>query len=469
MRLALFPFLIAAVLPAATAGQQAADLRVDTVFAQFDRPDSPGCALGIYRDGGIAYARGYGMAVLEHGVPITPATIFDIGSTSKQFSAAAIALLAQDGALSLDDDVRRWVPELPEYGRVITIRHLLHHTSGLRDYINLLTLGGARIDDVTTAADALAAIVRQRELNFAPGDEHLYSNSGYFLLSVIVERASGRTLRDFARDRIFDPLGMTATHYLGSYDDVVAGRAAAYSPRAGGGWRSDVSRWLQTGDGAVFTSVEELLHWDSNFHEPRVGGAPLLEMLHGRGVLTSGDTLGYALGVQHGTLRGARTVSHGGSWGGFRAELLRLPEQRASVAVLCNAGNANPTQLARRVAELVLADALPEPPPPAAAQQPRQPPAAPQYVELDAAQLDAIAGAYHSPELEATYRIERDGARLLLHRRPNPPQPLNALGPDELTPGGAVRLRLERDAAGRATGFLLDVGRVRNLRFDRVD
>ena len=216
---------------AAAQGQHfAPDARVDSIFAAYDRPDAPGCAVGVYRDGRIQYARGYGLADLEHRVPITPATVFDIGSTSKQFTAATILLLEQEGKLSLDDDVRRFLPELPAYERPITIRHLLHHTSGLRDYIGLLRLAGVRTDDVATADDALQMLVRQRALNFAPGDEHLYSNSGYFLLSLIVERAAGRSLRDEARDRIFAPLGMTRTAYLGSYHDVVPDRAIGIWP-----------------------------------------------------------------------------------------------------------------------------------------------------------------------------------------------------------------------------------------------
>jgi CubicO group peptidase (beta-lactamase class C family) len=450
-------------LPPAHAG-------IDSVFAAFDRDDTPGCALGVYQHGALAYARGYGLADLEHRTPIGPHTIFDIGSTSKQFSAAAVALLAQDGVLSLDDDVRRWVPELPDYGRTLTIRHLLNHTSGLRDYIGLLTLAGARIDDVTTPADALAAIARQRELNFAPGDDYLYSNSGFFLVSVVVERASGRTLRDFARERLFDPLGMTSTHFLGSYDDVVPDRASAYAPRSGGGYRLDVSRWLQTGDGAVFTNVEELLHWDANFYDPRVGGGALLDALHTRGVLANGDTIGYALGLQLGGYRGARTVSHGGSWGGYRAELVRFPELHTSVAVLCNVSAANASQLARRVADVVLADRLAPAPAVATASPtggagPAAPATAP--LELSAAERAAIAGEYYSAELEATFRIDVVDETLMLLRRPAVRQLLRPVAPDELAAGGQ-RLRLLRDPAGAVTGFLLDIGRVRNLRFERM-
>jgi CubicO group peptidase (beta-lactamase class C family) len=556
LRAATLPLLL--LLPHAASAQDVIGTRdgrtarVDSLFAQYDRADAPGCAVGIYRDGQIAYARGYGLADLERRVPITPRTVFDLGSTSKQITASSILLLAQDGKLSLDDDVRRWIPELPQYQRPITIRHLLHHTSGLRDYIGLMTMGGARIDDVTTEEDALAAIVRQRELNFAPGDEHLYSNSGYFLLSVIVQRAAGMPLRQFARERIFTPLGMTRTHVLDSYDDVVPDRALAYAPRRGG-YRTDVSRWLQTGDGAVFSTVEELLAWDSNFYDPRVGGQGLLTELHTVGRLASGNELEYAAGLGVSRYRGQRVVMHGGAWGGYRAELMRFPDARFSAAVLCNVASSDPSRLARGIADIYLEDRLEPasaPPAPAAAQAATDP-AAP-AVQVAPERLQALAGMYRDPatratrtltvdggrlyvgasnrfelrpvsetefqavdapvemrvrfepgrlvwtqgggepqtfeklalvtptpeelaeyagryfseELQATYTLAVENGTLTVHRRGGDPTPLRPLVRDEFSAGPT--LRFVRDAAGAVTGFMLDAGRVRNLRFTRV-
>lgn len=365
----------------------------------------------MYRDGAIAYARGYGLADLERRVPITPKSVFDLGSTSKQVTATSIILLAQEGKLSLDDDVRRWVPELPVYQRPITIRHLLNHTSGIRDYIGLLTMGGARMDDVTTDDDALAAIARQKELNFAPGDEFLYSNSGFFLLSVIVERAAGKPLREFARERIFAPLGMTRTHVLDGYDDVVPDRALAYAPRPGGGYRSDMPRWLQTGDGAVFSTVEELLLWDRNFYDPTVGGPGLLTELHAQGRLAGGRELDYASGLMVATHRGLRTVMHGGSWGGYRAELMRFPDERLSVAVLCNVASSEPSRLARGVAEIYLEDRMqPATPPPAAGAQ-----AGPAVaVTVDPARLQGLVGMYRDPVSRATRTISFSDGKLFV-------------------------------------------------------
>lgn len=550
-------FLLAAPgasVPVAAQRPEPPAARVDSIFARFDRDDSPGCALGVYRDGRIVYSRGYGMADLERRVPISSKTVFDIGSTSKQFTAASILLLEQLGKLSLDDDVRRHVPELPEYSAPITIRHLLLHTSGLRDYIGLLTLAGARIDDVTTDDDALAIVARQKALNFDPGAEHLYSNTGYFLLSIIVERASGMSLRDFAREKIFAPLGMTRTHYLGSYDDVVPDRALAYAPR-GGGYRTDMSRWLQLGDGAVFTNVEELLAWDENFYHPTVGGTAMLTALQTPGKLADGSALRYALGLMVGEYRGQRTVAHGGAWGGYRAELLRFPDQHFSVATLCNLGTSDPSGLARRVADVYLADVLAptQNRPSAVASSPRAHVAvtetelrplagtyrsssgalrtvvldsgklyltigggryalaarnprhfdlqgAPVAVEMafemsggagkprmqwkvedqtpewfdgiemvtpTAAELAAYAGRYRSEELEATYALRvRDGA-LIVERRGAPPQTLRPLTRDEFAAAGTT-LRFLRGPGGGVTGFRLDLGRIRDLRFERI-
>lgn len=446
MRFGLLPLVL--VTPLVLSAQEttaaiAPDARVDAIFAAYDRADGPGCAVGAYRDDRLIYAKGYGLADLERRVPITSASVFDIGSTSKQFTAAVVVLLAQEGKLSLDDDVRRFLPELPVYERPITIRHLLHHTSGLRDYIGLLEFSGHQIDDVTTPGDALRIIAKQRALNFTPGAQHLYSNSGYFLLSIIVERVTGRSLRDEAQDRIFGPLKMRHTSYLGSYDDVIPDRALAYAPR-GDGYHVDVSRWLQLGDGAVFTTVEDMLLWDRNFHTPSVGGRALLDTMHTRGVLNDGTVLDYALGLMHGELRGQRTVRHGGSWGGYRAEFLRVPELHYGVAVFCNVASSNPVALADAVAEVHLADALgpvAETTPAAAV------PAAGALsgVSVPAASLQRYVGSYRSLGGSNVFSFVVDGGSLRL----TSPAPfgLVAITPTKFRVSGTpVAVEIEFDA-----------------------
>jgi CubicO group peptidase (beta-lactamase class C family) len=366
-----FLLLLLPLLAAPLAAQQRSMPAVDSIFANVDKGNSPGCALGVYQDGKLVYAHGYGLANLELGVPITSRSVFDIGSTSKQFTAASLALLSLDGKLSLDDDVRKWVPELPSYGKTITIRHILHHTSGIRDYIGLMVLAGADIDDVTSEQEALDIIVRQKALNFQPGAEYLYSNSGFFLAGIIVKRASGKSLKDFAAERIFQPLGMIHTQFRDDHTEWVADRTTAYSPRAkGDGFVIDMSNWEQVGDGAVVTTVEDLLKWDSNFYLPTVGGTRMVELLQSTTPLTSGKPNDYALGLIMGRYRGLPTVSHGGSWGGYRAELFRIPSLHFSAAVLCNVPTGMPGAAAKRVADVMVGDRLG--PVPAGAAKPSQ-------------------------------------------------------------------------------------------------
>jgi CubicO group peptidase (beta-lactamase class C family) len=309
--------------------------RIDAVFAQYGAA-SPGCALGVYHDGHIAYAKGYGSANLELRVPLSPASVFDIGSTSKQFTAMSILLLSQDGKLSLDEDIRKYLPELPDYGTPITIGHMLHHTSGLRDYTTLLVLAGEPTENWTTDDDALDILARQRGLNFKPGSEWQYSNSGFFLLSIIVKRVSGQSLRRFAQHRIFEPLGMAHTHIHDDHTMVVPARATGYVPSdSGGPFRIEMSDWEQTGDGSVLTTIEDLVKWDENFYSGQVGGSAVLAAMVKPGILASGKVLDYASGLFLGEYRGLKIVEHGGAWAGYRAQLLRFPTEHVSVVCLC--------------------------------------------------------------------------------------------------------------------------------------
>ena len=381
--------------------------RVDALFREYDRSDSPGCALGVYRDGKIVYERGYGMANLELGVANAPQTVFDIGSTSKQFTAFSIHLLAREGKLSLDDDIRRWVPEIPSYGPTITIRHLLHHTGGLRDYIELMELQGLETEDLTTEADSLAVLSRQKAPNFPPGQEYLYSNSGFFLLGVIVKRASGQSLRDFAQARIFGPLGMRHTQFNDAHDRIVPNRATGYKKAKTGGFSIDMGDWEQVGDGAVQTTVEDLQLWDENFYQPRVGDARLLDAMQTVGVLNSGKKLTYASALVLQDYRGLPTVSHGGAWVGYRAQLLRFPQQKFSVACLCNFASANPSRLAREVAVVYLEELLK----PREISKPAKD-AGGSMVKVPASALHRLAGAYVERSDGEIVRLSVEGEKI---------------------------------------------------------
>src|SRR5712692_8087286 len=377
---------------------------VDEVFSDLAKPGSPPCALGVYRDGKIIYAKGYGLANIEENVPINPQSVFDIGSTSKQFTAASILLLEKQGKLAVTDDVRKYLPELPDYGQKISILQLLNHTSGLRDYLALMELAGINTDSVTTDEDALALINRQKALNFAPGSDWLYSNTGFFLLSVIVKRVSGKTLREFAGENIFTPLAMTHTQFRDDHTSLIANRAMAYDAKEKTpGYSLNVSYFEQTGDGAVHTSVEDLLKWDENFYSGQIGGKEFLAAIQEQGKLNSGKVLDYAKGLFIEDYRGLRTVSHGGAWGGYRAELLRFPEQHFSVACLCNLGNAAPSKRAHQVADIYLASSLkPKQEKKKEGEESRK---KKDSIKLTEEQLQAYTGDYWSEELGVAYRL----------------------------------------------------------------
>ncbi len=449
----------------------------DQVFADLARPGSPGCALAVARDGKVLYEKGYGLANVEEGVPIAPATIFDIGSTSKQFTASSILLLERQGKLALNDDVRKYIPELPDYGKKITILHLLNHTSGLRDYLTLMDLAGINVDGVTTDEDALQIVTRQKALNFDPGSEFLYSNTGFFLLSVIVKHVSGETLREFAAKNIFAPLGMTHTQYRDDHTALIPNRALAYDwnekKRA---FTLNVSYFEQTGDGAVHTSVEDLLKWDENFYTGKVGGPAFLEELQQAGKLNSGKTLDYAKGLMAGNYRGLRTVMHGGAWGGYRAQLLRFPDQHFSVVCLCNLSSAQPDARARRVAEIYLGGVMQARAEKDRSEDDEEKPKM-QEIKTAGRPLADFAGDYWSDELGVTYRLAVAGGALRLARVLDasgwprsldlPDNSLKPSGSDQFDAAFGLKLHFSEDAAHRIAGFTLDAGRTKGMMFLR--
>jgi hypothetical protein len=310
-------------------------------------------------------------------------------------------------------------------------------------------------------------VARQQATNFEPGSKFLYSNSGYFLISQIIRRATGLSLREYAGRHIFRPLGMTHTHFHDDHKEIVANRASGYAPVDGGGFRISMTTLDMVGDGGVFTTVEDLLLWDRNFYGPRVGGEEFLRTMLQRGVLASGDTLDYALGLVHGSYRGLATVRHGGAWVGFRAEMIRFPEQRFSVICLCNLASASPSRLAERVADVYLADLLEPVEEREGRGGGRSESEAAEAPEYTVAELAAFAGTYHSDELDSAYRIYVEEGELRVQRGRRAPVPIRPTGTDEFEVEGA-RVTFERDGSGRPESFVLDAGRVRGIRFVRI-
>ena len=328
--------------------------RVDQLFAAWDRPGSPGAAVAVVQNGAVVHANGYGLANLEYGIPNTPATIFHAASVSKQFTAFAVTMLAVEGRLSLDDEVRIHIPELRDFGHSITIRHLLHHTSGLRDQWGLLSLAGWRMDDVITHDQIMRLVGRQRELNFEPGEEYLYSNTGFTLLAAIVTRITGQPFPEWTAEHIFEPLGMENTHFHFDHEDVVPNRAYSYK-FSDGDYHNSVLSYANVGATSLFTTVEDLALWADNFETGHVGGPNVIRLMRTRGVLNNGDTLDYAFGQAIGAYKGLRALSHSGADAGYRSYLIRFPHQRTSVAVLSNLASFDASRMARQVADLYLA------------------------------------------------------------------------------------------------------------------
>jgi CubicO group peptidase (beta-lactamase class C family) len=543
----------AAALSGRASGQPASpqDLtsEVDAIFKDYAGGNSPGCAVGVYQGERLVLSRAYGMANLDHDVKLTPTSVFHVASVSKQFTAAAILLLAQDGKLSLDDEVRKHIPEVPDFGPKVTIRHLVHHTSGIRDQWDLLGFAGWRYSrDLITDQDVLSLMSRQKDLNFPPGDRHLYSNSGYTLLAIVVSRVSGKSFRQFTTERIFAPLGMTNTHFRDNFNEVVKNQAYGYAPTTPGKFRLSVTNFDTAGATSLLTTVEDLAKWHANFDRKTVGGDTFVAGMLERGVLNKGDKLDYAFGIVHGTYRGLTTIGHGGSDAGYRSAFYRFPDQRFGVATLCNLASTNPGTLSQRVADVYLASVLkPVTTPTNPAGQPEVPLPADQLPRLagvywnadeaaaarftldggklnvalgtntqllkslgggrfvrasgpgpqyffdlnasgkgsvtigppsgggtvlqrteawtpPASELQAFAGAYRSDEIEAVYRLTLKEATLSLERLKSAPATLEPVVADVFrAPFGFIRIT--RNTGGAVSGFVIEGGRVRGLKF----
>ncbi|WP_271596843.1 serine hydrolase [Bradyrhizobium sp. CCBAU 45384] len=342
----------------ATSSHGPAERAVDQLFARWAEPNSPGAVIAVLQDGKIIYSQGYGAANLEYGVPNTPSSVFHLASVSKQFTAFAIHLLAHDGKLSLDDDVRKYVPKLHDFGKPITIRQLLHHTSGVRDQWNLLALAGWRLDDEITDDDVARLLFQQTELNFTPGDQFLYSNSGYTLLAMVVKQVSGQALPEFVKERIFEPLGMSHTHFQDKYGTIVKDRAYSYARQPDGQYQYIALTYSTVGPSSLFSTVGDLARWDENFYTGDVGGLTLLAEMQQKGKLNDGKEINYASGLSVGKYRGLRTVEHAGGDAAYRTNILRFPDQHFSVVILANAGDLNPTALSFRIADIYLKELL---------------------------------------------------------------------------------------------------------------
>ncbi|MGP0020767.1 MAG: serine hydrolase domain-containing protein [Candidatus Sulfotelmatobacter sp.] len=444
MRFVLVVSLAVALLVAPPAfSEDKSQPKVDQIFAAFDKPNSPGCAVGAIRDGDFIYRKGYGMGSLELGVPLSSQSIFYMASVSKQFTAASVVLAAEQGFLSLDDNVRKYIPELPDYGQVITLRQMLHHTSGFRDFETLMFLSGRELSDLHSRDEMLDLITRQKGLNNIPGGEWIYSNTNYFLLAEVVKRATKKSLAEFAAENIFRPLGMAHTRFYDDHTLVMPGRVAAYDPAGEGKFLVDWSTNFDiVGPGGLMSSVDDMLLWDRSFYENKLGKGTLLKEMQIRGALNNGNETDYGLGLELSTYRGLPTVGHDGALFGYRTGILRFPEQRFTVLCLCNLSSADPSTLMRKVADVYLEKSLHAEP--GAVQSP----SAQGYPDLS-----RFAGKYLDPNKHFVYSFTVAGGNLMAWGGN-----LRRVGPNQFKDLGTGTITFEGSRGGMKATLVTDGG-----------
>lgn len=441
---------------------QAPDLaKVDAVFSRW-MTGTPGCSVGASIKGKVVVNKAYGMADLEHDVPNTADTIFEAGSVSKQFTAAAMLMLAREGKISFDDPVRKYIPELPDYGVPLTIRHMLNHTSGLRDWGSVVSIAGwPRTTRAYAHADVLDIVSRQKALNFTPGAQYSYSNTGYNLSAIIVSRVSGMSFAEFSNRRIFEPLGMTHTSWRDDFTKIVKNRAMAYeqSPQ---GFHQEMPFENVHGNGGLLTTAGDLLKWNENFVTPKIGDAAFIAEQQTVGNFNDGKPGTYALGLVVSTYRGQKEVGHSGSTAGYRAHLVRYPDQHVSVAVLCNGSSGLATAYARAVAEVLMPGAFAPVPAPAAPQPPTQP------LRPTRDELASLQGTFASDEAETVFTLALDGNSLVLRRRPATAIRLVPTAVKDVFQAITIgTITFRRDTSGKVTALSVGQDRVFDLRFDK--
>lgn len=441
--------------------------RIDEVFKTWTSRSSPGVALGIIRNGKLVYTKGYGMADLEHDIPITDSTIFYIGSVSKQFVTMCVLLLEEQGKLDLDDRVQKYLSDFPEYNAPLTIRHFIHHTSGIRDNLTLWTLAGKDYLDHIDKEEMYQLIKRQKQLNFTPGEKFLYSNSCYFLLGLIIEKVSGMSLNEFAQKNIFEPLNMRNTFFLDDNTRIIKNRAFSYL-REEGKYKNQIMRYDLVGSGGIYSNIKDLYLWDQNFYHNRLGkgSQALINKMQTEDTLNNGKSTGYAYAIQNGTYRGLRTVSHGGALASYRSYLLRFPEQKLSVILL---GNVTPipfNELPYSVADVLLERQL------AALPAVNKPDSTPnplkkEQTEFPVENINQYIGIFYSDELDVTYEVTKISNQLYCRIKSKPPVALQAKSQDLFLMGDDVELKFERDSKNQISGFSVNAGRVTDLKFKR--
>ena len=442
-----------ALLLSAQCSAQNPEAEADKIIAAMIKPESGGATVAVAQGNKILFSKGYGLANVEYDIPNSPKTIFHVASVSKQFTAFAITLLADQKKLSLDDDIRKYLPELHDFGTKITVKHLVHHTSGLRDQWNLLALAGWRLDDVITKNQVLRLISHQDELNFKPGDEFSYCNTGYTLMGEIVSRVTGKSFAEWCAENIFKPLSMDRTLFYDNHEKIVKDRAYSYndSPE---GLKKSVLSYANAGATSLFTTAEDLTKWSDNFYTMKVGNRAVMKQMEERGILNKGDTISYAFGQDISKYKGVRTISHSGGDAGYRTFLLRFPEQHYSIVVLSNQGSFNPASIAYKIADIYLKKYLPQE---AKKEDAKQAPASTGTVTVDENILNLYEGRYQL-NAEMIVTITVDGGKLTAQATGQPMIALTASSETEfVVPDYGIKIAFKKSDKP-ATEFTLYQG-----------
>lgn len=452
-------------------GQIKESQSIDNIFMEWNKPNTPGAAIGIVKNGNLIYSNGYGIGDLEHDIEITPSSVFYIGSVSKQFVTFSILLLEEQGKLNLDDKIQKYLPDFPEYDTPLTIRHFIHHTSGVRDYLTLMYLKGRSYLDKTDKNEVYELIKKQKELNFSPGEKYLYSNSCYFMLAMIIEKAAGQSLKIFAHENIFEPLGMKNSLFYDDNTDLIKNRVFSYKKKNNKeGFDNLIMRFDLVGSGGVYSNIEDLFLWDQNFYNNKLGngGQKIINKMHEEGLLNNTESSGYAFGLNIGVYRGLKTVSHGGSLAGYRAQLMRFPEEKTSIIILANRGDSNPTDKTLQVADVILENEFSEKP------QKKKDNTVQNstnnskkiFPKQLIGELKDYTGNFYSEELDFNYLVILRDGKLKVEISNYKAQDLIKFGIDTFNiDNGIIHFKRENKVI---VGFELDAGRVTNLKFEKT-
>lgn len=461
-----YSLLLTNAEPLAAEPEKQVEQLVNATLHLSDGKIDPGVSVGVVKDGKMLFSKGFGYADIESQEKVTPQTIFHVASVSKQFTAFSIALLVDQGKISLKDDIRKYLPEIYDFGTTITIDHLVHHTSGLRDQWNLLAMAGWRLDDVITKRQILRLISKQRELNFKPGDEMVYCNTGYTLMAEIVSRVTGKSFADWTQENIFQPLGMKNTLFYDDHEKIVMGRAYSYYS-TDKGFKKSVLSYANAGATSLFTTPEDLSLWAMNFETMKVGNKRVMEMMDQRFILNKGDTISYAFAQDIGKYKGLNTRAHSGGDAGFRSFLLRFPDQHFAVSVFSNSASFSPGGISYQIADLYLKDMLKEEKP----KQNQQPTPEEKKIPFDASKvkLGEFVGTFYSSELETAYTFAVENDTLRAHHQRHDDMKLTPLRPDVFQASAWFlgEVQFTRNKANQVTGLRASNGRVRGVAFEK--